>query len=104
MPLDENDGLTIVLAERLPDGVVTRSQAKRVLSHVERFKEVLLDFNGIEEVGQAFADEVFRVFQRSHPDVRISTINTSPRVQLFINRVQQAAGEFRGIPDSTKQK
>ncbi len=62
---------------------------------------MLLDFNGIEEIGQAFADEVFRVFPLSHPDVRIMPINASARVQLFINRVRPSLGEYRGVPDST---
>ncbi len=33
----------------------------------ERFQTVVLDFTGVEEIGQDFADEVFRVFQRAHP-------------------------------------
>ncbi len=46
------------------DNLVSRSQAKRLLSRFERFQDVLLDFSGIESIGQGFADEVFRVFKR----------------------------------------
>jgi len=92
----------VTLAKYAAEGLVSRSQAKRVLSRFERFQEVLLDFAGIEEVGQAFADEIFRVFAGSHPTVRIVPINTSPRVQLFINRALLAAGENRGVPTDEK--
>ncbi len=42
------------------------AQAKRLLARVDRFKTVALDFEGVEMIGQTFADEVFRVFQREH--------------------------------------
>jgi len=50
--------LALYEGERL----ISRSQAKRILCRVEMFKTVLLDFNGVDYIGQAFADEVFRVF------------------------------------------
>ena len=50
------------LAQYGNDRLISRSQAKRVLARVELFKTVLFDFAGVETIGQAFADEVFRVF------------------------------------------
>ena len=47
------------------ENLVSRSQAKRLLSRFEDFKTVVLDFEGIDVVGQAFADEIFRVFART---------------------------------------
>jgi anti-sigma regulatory factor (Ser/Thr protein kinase) len=66
--------------------LVSRSQAKRLLNRVDRFTEVVLDFEGIETVGQAFADEIFRVFPNSHPEVHIVPIRASSEVQQMINR------------------
>ena len=70
--------------------LITRSQAKRVSHRFERFKRVELDFAGIAEIGQAFADELFRVFANAHPHIRITPINTEPAVAQMIRRVVAA--------------
>lgn len=66
--------------------LVSRSQAKRLILRFESFKEVVLDFDGIEEVGQAFCDELFRVFQNTHPDVELKSINMNEKVKKMIAR------------------
>ena len=70
--------------------LVSRSQAKRLLVRVDQFQEVILDFEEIEEVGQAFSDEIFRVFARQHPEVHLSAINVSGNVQRMIDRALSA--------------
>jgi anti-sigma regulatory factor (Ser/Thr protein kinase) len=69
------------------DQLVSRSQAKRIMNRVERFKNVMLDFEGVDTVGRSFADEVFRVFAGQHPALTITAINTNPQVQKEIARV-----------------
>lgn len=68
------------------DSFVSRSQAKRVLARLPRFKEVLLDFDGVRSIGPAFADEIFRVFQRAHPDIHLTPLRTTGEVQRMIQR------------------
>jgi hypothetical protein len=75
------------LAQYEGETLVSRSQAKRVAHRFERFKRVELDFSGVSEIGQAFADELFRVFARAHPEIRIVPINTGPAVARMIRRV-----------------
>ncbi|MBI5765025.1 MAG: DUF4325 domain-containing protein [Planctomycetes bacterium] len=70
------------------DQLVSRSQAKRVLARIDRFDEVILDFNNVEEIGQAFADEIFRVFARAHPHIKIITLHASPQIRQMISRAQ----------------
>lgn len=41
--------------------MVARSQARRICNRLEEFKEVILDFQDVEYMGQGFADEVFKV-------------------------------------------
>jgi anti-sigma regulatory factor (Ser/Thr protein kinase) len=67
--------------------LVSRSQAKRMMSRVDRFLDVILDFESVDMIGQAFADEIFRVFQSSHKDVLIRTINTNESVSKMIRYV-----------------
>jgi len=54
--------IPVFLAAYGEDNLISRSQAKRLLVRFERFKEIILDFENVESIGQAFADEIFRVF------------------------------------------
>jgi hypothetical protein len=81
------------LAQHEGDKLVSRSQAKRVVYRFERFRKVELDFTGVEEIGQAFADELFRVYARSHPEISITPINTTPAVDMMIRRAVNAPVE-----------
>ncbi|MCE5209565.1 MAG: DUF4325 domain-containing protein [Chloroflexi bacterium] len=78
--------IPVTLARYGDENLVSRSQAKRLLIRFERFKEIILDFSGVEMVGQAFADELFRVFQIDHPTVHISYINANEQVEKMILR------------------
>jgi len=70
---------------------VSRSQARRLVSGLERFREVVLDFRGVELVGQGFADEVFRVWARQHLEVALIPIAMSPPVAFMVERAMQGA-------------
>jgi len=64
--------------------LISRSQAKRLLAGLDRFKVVMLDFKGVKSIGRAFTDEIFRVFQREHPDVELIPVNVSQDVEKSI--------------------
>lgn len=70
--------------------VVSRSQAKRLMVRFERFENIILDFTGIDEIGQGFADELFRVFPSQHPSSKLYPTNCSDAVKRMINRVMNA--------------
>lgn len=70
---------------------ISRSQARRILSGLEKFKIILLDFDQVPVVGQAFADEIYRVFQNAHPDIVIQEENMSPGVQFMVLRAKNEA-------------
>ncbi|WP_457667917.1 STAS-like domain-containing protein [Thiolapillus sp.] len=78
----------IRLAAHEGEKLVSRSQAKRVTFRFERFENVVLDFTGVEEIGQAFADELFRVFQNTHPETILAPINMSRDVEKMVARVK----------------
>ena len=65
---------------------VSRSQAKRLLVGLEKFRHIVLDFKGVESVGQAFVDEVFRVFKNEHPNINIQYVNANSDVDDMIKR------------------
>lgn len=68
------------------ENLVSRSQAKRLLARLERFREIVLDFKGVETIGPAFADEIFRVFSRAHPGSHLSPVNLTAEVDRMIRR------------------
>jgi len=70
------------------DNLVSRSQAKRLLARFDRFRTVVLDFSGVATLGQAFADEVFRVFRSKNPGVEIVPIHASSEVKRMITRAE----------------
>lgn len=69
------------------ESLVSRSQAKRLSMRFERFKYVVLDFKGVADIGQAFADELFRVFVDAHPQVLLSWIHVTDAIVNAIKRV-----------------
>ena len=75
------------------DSLVSRSQAKRLLARVDRFKTVVLDFSGVASIGQAFADEVFRVFRTKNPGVEVVPIHASSEVKRMITRAESLAAQ-----------
>ena len=70
------------------DQLISRSQARRVLARVELFKTVVFDFKGVESVGQAFADEIFRVFALDHSNIKLLAINANSQVKRMIERAR----------------
>lgn len=68
------------------DRFVSRSEAKRLGSRLERFREAVIDFEGVTQVGQGFVDELFRVWAADHPETRLTPINMSPVVERFVRR------------------
>lgn len=68
--------------------LVSRSQAKRLLSRVELFKTVVFDFTGVDAIGQAFADEIFRVFAKQNPAVELLVIHANEAVIQMISRAK----------------
>ena len=72
------------------ENLVSRSQAKRLVTRFDRFRKVILDFAGVSYIGQAFSDELFRVFANDHPGIELIPVGANPEVQQMINRALNA--------------
>jgi len=79
------------LAQYGDDNLVSRSQAKRLLARVELFKIVMFDFSKVPTIGQAFADEIFRVFANKHPDIELQTMHESSEVKRMVARARSGS-------------
>jgi anti-sigma regulatory factor (Ser/Thr protein kinase) len=78
----------VKLARIGDENLVSRSQAKRLVARFEGFKTIRLDFNGVDEIGQAFADEIFRVFAAAHPNVALVPVEANEAVMRMVNRAK----------------
>jgi anti-sigma regulatory factor (Ser/Thr protein kinase) len=78
---------TRVFVKLLRQDYVSRSEAKRLLANLEKFREISLDFRNVRSVGQGFADEVFRVFANRHPGIVIHPEHAGSAVLAMIKHV-----------------
>lgn len=88
--------LPLRLAQYGQEPLASRSQAKRVLARYERFDELDLDFSGVASIGQAFADELFRVYATNHPEIKLVAHNANEQVSQMIGRALDAAKSSEG--------
>jgi uncharacterized protein (DUF1330 family)/anti-sigma regulatory factor (Ser/Thr protein kinase) len=65
---------------------LSRSEARRLSGQLDQFSEVVLDFDGVASVGQAFVDELFRVFARQAPDTVLVPVHMSEEVEFMVRR------------------
>lgn len=81
----------VKLAQYGNDQLVSRSQAKRLLARVELFSIVMFDFRHVQTIGQAFADEIFRVFANRHPEITLHHMHANSEVRRMIERAKSGA-------------
>ena len=71
---------------------IARSQARRIVERLEKFKEVVLDFDRCEIMAQGFSDELFRVFQNNNPEVKLIPINMNEEVKwMYLHAIHYKA-------------
>lgn len=75
---------------------ISRSQARRILSGLDAFQIILLDFENVPVIGQAFADEIYRVFKNLHPHIVIQEENMSEGVRFMVERAKNEAKKSGG--------
>jgi len=79
--------IPLAIARYGDEQLISRSQAKRVLRRIDQFKEIIMDFKEISFIGQAFADEIFRVFQERNPEIKLHYVNAQDTIERIIQSV-----------------
>lgn len=92
----EKTVVPVRLAKIGGENLISRSQAKRLMQRVDRFRHVMLDFAEVSMIGPAFADEIFRVFAKAHPEVELVPVHAIPEVQQMIRRAESARDRESG--------
>ncbi len=70
---------------------ISRSQARRILYGLEKFKIIVFDFDKVPMIGQAFADEIYRVFHNKYPNIELQETNINETVKFMIERAKNDA-------------
>jgi anti-sigma regulatory factor (Ser/Thr protein kinase) len=70
---------------------ISRSQARRILAGLEKFKVIIFDYDKVPTIGQSFADEIYRVFKNKMPDIEIREINMNDAVRFMVERAKNEA-------------
>ena len=66
---------------------MSRSEARELFPLITLSNIVTLDFIGIEDIGPSFVHELFVVWQRNTPDIKLNVINACDNVDFMIRRV-----------------
>ena len=80
IPKFDKTNIIVRLSKIGDECYISRSQARRIILGMEKFKYVILDFSDIPTVGQAFVDEVFRVFKTKYTGTKIEYKNANDNV------------------------
>lgn len=78
---------SIILKNVFDSSPISRSQARRVLNGLEKFEEIILDFQEVSWMGQGFAHQVFVLYKESNPGLKITPINMNEDVTKMYNHV-----------------
>jgi anti-sigma regulatory factor (Ser/Thr protein kinase) len=76
---------------------ISRSEARRVGAGLDRFREVVLDYRGVEEVGQGFVDELYRVWGTAHAGIRLTSVGANRAVAFMLRRAAVAGYGTNGL-------
>lgn len=70
-----------VAVKPLFDGApISRSQAKTMCSQLRECGRLIIDFDGVSWMGQGFAHQLFVVFAKEHPDIKLIPVNMNESV------------------------
>jgi hypothetical protein len=79
--------VSLHLMEAADGSLVSRSQARRLMAGLDQFTVVELDFAGVAQIGQGFADEAFRVWRLAHGQVKLMVVNANESVIRMLRHV-----------------
>ena len=71
--------------------LASRAEARRAAQRLEGFQCAELDFTGVQQLGHGFADELFRVFARAHPQIELQPVGMAPQVAAMVEAVRASA-------------
>lgn len=84
----ENKSLLIpinILSLNNNDQISSRYQAKSLLDNIDNIKSIYFDFNHVELIGPAFADELIRIIKNKDSSIKIHWIKSNETVDILMS-------------------
>jgi hypothetical protein len=79
---------TTIKLSAMGSTLISRSEARRVTHRLTDFTHAVLDFSGVDVVGQGFCDEIFRIFARQHPEVTLEPVGMNDAIAFMVARAR----------------
>lgn len=90
--------LVLRLAKEMNIGFVSRSEARRMAARLDQFAEVWVDFDGVDEIGPSFADEMFCVFPYRHPRTKLTPVSANDQILRWVKTATNRLAALRANP------
>jgi anti-sigma regulatory factor (Ser/Thr protein kinase) len=68
--------------------LASRAEAKRALARLPLFSRAVIDFAGVQDISPCFADEMFRIFRRDHPETRLVPVGMTPQIMQMVQSLR----------------
>ena len=94
---DKHCHIPVHLVQIQNKNALSLSQAKYVLARAEQFSSIELDFQGVNTLTPAFANEIFFSFAEAHPNITLTYINANDRVEKHIQRTLAKAKQGNSV-------
>ena len=78
-----------VILHECGEPFMTRAQARSIIEGKDGCFHLILDYTNIQEIGEDFADEIYNIFAKKNPQVRIKSENMSKKVRKIIEKASK---------------
>ncbi|MBL8341929.1 MAG: DUF4325 domain-containing protein [Rubrivivax sp.] len=80
--------LALLCGREADAALLSRAEARRAAHRLAGFAQADIDFAGVAHLGHGFADELFRVLPRLHPQLALNPVGMAPQVAAMIDAVR----------------
>lgn len=74
-----------ILRQNKNEQINSRNQAKTIISNLNNIKKVKFDFNNVDLIGPAFADELIRGLSKREKVVEVQWINSNEMIDIMMS-------------------
>ena len=74
-----------ILRQNKNEQINSRNQAKSILSNIDDIGKIKFDFNNVDLIGPAFADELIRGLNKKKETIEIQWINSNDMIDIMMS-------------------
>ena len=74
-----------ILRQNKDEQINSRNQAKTILSNLNNIRKIKFDFNNVDLIGPAFADELIRGLNKKEKAIEVQWINSNEMIDIMMS-------------------